>query len=177
MLFNSAIKGCVEVAQKLCLHLFETGRLTRTIIFSVCRGSMTILQLLSEGIDTMLRPHVRAWNGTLVSAYFYNSFNSTWNAGLERDLHTLMIDDRYRQYEVRVAGHSLGAAMAAVTATQIALKYEADRDRLHLYTYGEPRVGDLAFSKLHNRIVSNSYRITHKKDMIPNIPVRILQQC
>lgn len=91
---------------------------------------MTVLQLLSEGIDSMLRPHITAFDNTQVSKYFYTTFNATWSAGLREDLQALTT--KYWEYEIWVSGHSLGAATASVTATAIGYYFPTMQDRLTL---------------------------------------------
>jgi predicted lipase len=44
------------------------------------------------------------------------------------------------------------------------------RDKIQLYTYASPRVGDLTFAKLHSQYIPNSYRIVNLADFIPLMP-------
>ncbi|OAA33047.1 ferulic acid esterase A faeA [Moelleriella libera RCEF 2490] len=68
-----------------------------------------------------------------------------------------------------VVGHSLGAALAAMAATSLVGQGFPVAET---YTFGEPRNGDLAFSRFvtaqpFNR---NYFRVTHFNDGVPQVP-------
>jgi hypothetical protein len=70
-----------------------------------------------------------------------------------------------------ITGHSLGGALAVLTALRalhdLALQPTA------IYTYGMPRVGDLAFAQSYNRALgSTTYRMVHGADAVPTLPGR-----
>jgi len=68
-------------------------------------------------------------------------------------------------YQVVVTGHSLGGALAVLAATDLrGLGFDVT-----LYTYGQPRVGNSAFSEF----VTNAgtiFRTTHLNDPVPRLP-------
>ncbi|AHV97924.1 lipase family protein [Paenibacillus sp. 7124] len=70
-----------------------------------------------------------------------------------------------------ITGHSLGAALATLCATDIAVN-TAYRSP-NLYTYGSPRVGDPAFSKAFTEYVRNSCRIANLYDLVTYTPPTI----
>lgn len=43
-------------------------------------------------------------------------------------------------------------------------------NRLLLYTFGSPRVGNVNFSQWANQKLSSSFRLTHHRDVIPHVP-------
>lgn len=63
-----------------------------------------------------------------------------------------------------ITGHSLGGGLAALAA--VALKPGK------VYTFGEPRNGNAAWSALVDQTVSpaNYFRVTHYNDGVPQIP-------
>lgn len=70
--------------------------------------------------------------------------------------------------KVVVTGHSLGGALAALTALRISTELRADVDTV--YTFGMPRPGDPAFAELYNRqLGSNTYRLVHGEDLVPTV--------
>ncbi|KAJ5210438.1 Lipase class 3 [Penicillium cf. griseofulvum] len=80
---------------------------------------------------------------------------------------------QYPAYALTVTGHSLGASMAAITAGQLSATY----DQVRLYTFGEPRTGNLAYASYMNekfKVASPEttqyFRVTHANDGIPNLP-------
>jgi hypothetical protein len=40
-----------------------------------------------------------------------------------------------------------------------------------LITFGQPRVGDFTYSCNHNRLVPYSYRVVHRADIVPHLPL------
>lgn len=59
-------------------------------------------------------------------------------------------------YRTVVTGHSLGGAIAAITATELRrLGYQVD-----LFTYGAPRIGNQQFSAFISN-AGNNFRVTH----------------
>lgn len=74
---------------------------------------------------------------------------------------------------VLIAGHSLGGALAVVTADR-ALR-ELALQPVAIYTYGMPRVGDAGFAESYNRSLgASTYRMVHGADVVPTLPGRSL---
>ncbi|KAG9396026.1 Lipase (class 3) [Carpediemonas membranifera] len=73
---------------------------------------------------------------------------------------------------VQVTGHSLGAALASLSATDLRISGIVGRDvPLHLYTFGEPRVGTKAYAEMVPRTVDQVFRVTHYADIVPHLPM------
>jgi hypothetical protein len=69
-------------------------------------------------------------------------------------------------YRLVVTGHSLGGAVATLaTAYLRAAGFPAD-----LYTYGSPRVGNLALAEFVTNQAGAEYRVTHTDDPVPRLP-------
>ena len=66
-----------------------------------------------------------------------------------------------------VTGHSLGGAAAVYATIELRARYGIDR--VTLYTYGQPRVGNDVLSQLVTD-QGNNYRITHTDDGVPKLP-------
>ena len=69
-----------------------------------------------------------------------------------------------------VTGHSLGGAIATLSAMEIAVKVPEIREQIQLYTYAAPRIGDRRFAEAHSQLIPNSYRITNLSDSVPLVP-------
>ena len=69
---------------------------------------------------------------------------------------------------VTVCGHSLGGSLA----TLLSLDLAANSPFRHpaIYTYGSPRTGDPQFASTFNQVVTQSYRIENRLDMVPKLP-------
>ena len=69
-----------------------------------------------------------------------------------------------------ITGHSLGGAVATLSAMEIALQVPEIREQIQLYTYAAPRIGDREFAQAHSQLIPNSYRITNLSDSVPLVP-------
>ncbi len=71
---------------------------------------------------------------------------------------------------IHCVGHSLGGALAALTADWATSNRVAP---VSLYTFGAPRCGDAVFSNALTRRVgaANVYRVYHPADIVPMIPM------
>jgi hypothetical protein len=87
------------------------------------------------------------------------------------------VTDGIKQFDqnipVFVTGHSLGAALATLGALSIrTLHYPPTDfpDKVHMYNFASPRVGNQAFSDAFNFLLTQSYRIVNMADLIPMVP-------
>jgi len=72
-----------------------------------------------------------------------------------------------------LTGHSLGGALALTAAAR--LRFEKNVIINGLYTFGQPRVGDLAYVKACNRAFGLQYfRFVHNNDIVPRVPMRVM---
>ncbi|KAF9527380.1 Alpha/Beta hydrolase protein [Crepidotus variabilis] len=73
----------------------------------------------------------------------------------------------YPTYRVVVTGHSLGGALASLSA--ISLKSGIPNANLKLFTYGQPRAGNGAFASLVESLIGtpNIFRSVHTFDGVP----------
>lgn len=69
-----------------------------------------------------------------------------------------------------VTGHSLGSALATIWALQLALIRPELADRIRLYSFAGPRVGDPAFVETFWSLVPNAYRVANLADAVPLVP-------
>lgn len=71
-----------------------------------------------------------------------------------------------------LCGHSLGAALAQIAASHIASHPSFHSAfEISCYTFGGPRVGNYAFVNWFQSSVAENYRIVHRSDPIPNVPI------
>ena len=69
---------------------------------------------------------------------------------------------------VTICGHSLGGAVATLLGLDVAAN-SAFSD-LAVYSYGSPRTGDSLFASTYNQVVTDSYRIANRLDIVPALP-------
>lgn len=68
-----------------------------------------------------------------------------------------------------ITGHSLGGALALITALRAA---GAGHDVRLLFTFGQPRVGDAVFAKSIEETLGNRYiRVVYDNDVVPRMPL------
>ena len=75
-----------------------------------------------------------------------------------------------------VTGHSLGGAIAHLAAVELALSCPQLREKIQVYSFGAPRLGDRAFAKFYNALLPRTYRIVNLADGIPMIPSKLAYQ-
>lgn len=69
-----------------------------------------------------------------------------------------------------ITGHSLGGALATLATADLVQRNRALQDRLQLYSYAAPRVGDLEFVRSLSTIAPNSFRVINFADIVPMVP-------
>jgi hypothetical protein len=72
----------------------------------------------------------------------------------------------YPLYSVMVTGHSYGASVGQL----LAMELEKEGFHVSLYNYGQPRVGDQKYADFVNTIITDYWRVTHNKDIVPHVP-------
>lgn len=67
--------------------------------------------------------------------------------------------------KVFVTGHSLGGALAQLFA------YEYPGPIHGIYTFGQPRIGDVRFHNLYQLLLGEkTFRVVHEQDIVPRVP-------
>jgi hypothetical protein len=94
-------------------------------------------------------------------------FHETWKS-FEKGLTSFLRGQNPTR--IHCVGHSLGGALAALTADWAS---SAGVAPVSLYTFGAPRVGDAVFAAaLASRVgADNIYRVFHPADIVPMIPM------
>jgi hypothetical protein len=77
-------------------------------------------------------------------------------------------------YNIVFTGHSLGGALALLQAVKYNLYSPSHSNRIDVVTFGQPRVGDLDFTKYVNSLpfaATRIRRIVNYRDEIPRLPL------
>ncbi|KAJ9065188.1 hypothetical protein DSO57_1022222 [Entomophthora muscae] len=77
--------------------------------------------------------------------------------------------DKYPDSKLLVTGHSLGAALATVMASDLLHREVVHSQRLNVITFGEPRVGNLEFARWYNSQPAHITRIVNENDIVPHL--------
>lgn len=119
---------------------------------------------------------------------FFTAMNSIWS-----EVHDLilarwkmLVDLNNKEPRILITGHSLGGALANMTAATFARFVELENSEHHdtnrailanlcIHTFGQPRIGDKDFRKWYNSfevLENNTFRHVNDRDLIPRIPPR-----
>jgi len=95
-----------------------------------------------------------------------------WNKGYDSVRNQILsgaqlLNQTYPGKQLCITGHSLGAALAGVCAVDL---IEEGYSNLLVYTYGEPRIGNLNFANYMQTILPNYYRVINDRDIVPKLP-------
>lgn len=74
--------------------------------------------------------------------------------------------------KIYITGHSLGGAIGILAA--IDLHYSLKLKNFQIFTFGQPRIGDLKFAQFLNQTFPLIYRVTNQNDVVPRLPPRTL---
>ncbi|GLC54136.1 hypothetical protein PLESTB_000827800 [Pleodorina starrii] len=107
----------------------------------------------------------------LIHAGFYTLWTgSTLQASFTGAVSELMA--AHPTARLLAVGHSMGGALAQLAALEFKLFY--NQTRATVYTFGAPRVGNLAYQQLFNSFIDVSWRFTHNRDIVPSVPLQLM---
>mmetsp|Transcript_6418 Transcript_6418/g.10983 ORF Transcript_6418/g.10983 Transcript_6418/m.10983 type:complete len:388 (+) Transcript_6418:33-1196(+) len=107
----------------------------------------------------------------MVHAGFYNLWSkSSLQANITRLVGELVA--LHPTPRLFVTGHSMGAALANLCALD--LKFAHQFTEVRSWTFGSPRVGNLAWQQLFAQHVTESWRFTHNRDVVPSLPPQMI---
>ncbi|KAJ9087744.1 hypothetical protein DSO57_1030192 [Entomophthora muscae] len=81
-------------------------------------------------------------------------------------LQRLIGGGQYSDYKIAFVGHSLGGAVASLALIKAQSTLKIDWNRLELYTYGEPRIGNSNFARWFNQKPIASARVVNNTDPV-----------
>ncbi|XP_053402795.1 lipase ZK262.3-like [Mercenaria mercenaria] len=125
-------------------------------------------QLHDELLSVLTTPKAPFITGGEVQYYFKNAYDKLFPC-VRRSIGDLV--NLYPDYDVVITGHSLGGAIASLAAVSLIHTGVVPENKLSLYTFGMPRVGDKEYALNHDRIVNNSWRVVHRRDVVPHLPM------
>lgn len=160
-------------------YLFSRVTDTQAFIFRkqqhivlVFRGSQ---QAADWGTNFKFRMKQFAITGTaqasaIPTGEVHRGFQDAWQSVEKRVVYQL---DKWWTPDTQlwITGHSLGGALAALAATS--LEYQGFTIA-GLYTFGQPRVGDWAFTRqVNERLGDRMFRYVNNNDIVPLIPPQV----
>ena len=129
------------------------------------RGSKDLTNFIKD-LDFFKTAAYPKCNGCKVHGGFYECWTALQDPVINEVLRLRELQPRANVF---VTGHSLGAALAVLAASE--LHYSHGLTINGVYTFGEPRVGNAAFRDFYNQGTAVSWRVTHHRDLVPHLPV------
>jgi predicted lipase len=131
-------------------------------IFVVFRGSETITNWLDD-FETLMTSYPLCPQCEVHQGFYYSSQSVktdviTWTQELQI---------KYPSFDVIVTGHSLGGALATLTAMNLVT---AQVNNVKHFSFGSPRVGNAAAAAYISNNLPTITRTTHLKDIVPHTP-------
>lgn len=116
--------------------------------------------------ETDLKTLPTSLDGHMVHRGFVQTFRS-FEHHIDRYL------DWHSPSRIHLVGHSLGGALATLTAYHIAKRDSAKTCQIKLYTFGAPRVGFTSFNQEVDKLIGkqNIYRVYHDADLVSMVPM------
>ena len=138
-------------------------------IIASFRGSSNIQNWVHNLEVKHIKPYDN-YQDVSIDKGFYNSLSA-----VRENLYDsiLNLNSIYENYDILITGHSMGGALASLTAFELIYLQNIKPEKIYLMTFGSPRVGNDAFKKYMN-IIPLSWRTTHYYDMIPHLPQEFL---
>lgn len=137
---------------KMCLAVVFLSHQEKAIAVAY-RGTASVAQLLKQITSMHFLPKVNSGVGGQVQEYFKKAHNKLYPC-VSTTIHELLT--KYPEYKVYITGHSLGGAVASITTAKLLFEHKIQKDKMALYTYGMPRVGDRDYATEHYSLVNNS---------------------
>ncbi len=98
---------------------------------------------------------------------FHSAAQQAWSDTIKLALEEF----RTNQQPIWITGHSLGGALALMTAAMLQFEQSSDLNPHAVYTFGQPRIGNREFAGKCNQAFGNrAYRFVHNNDIVPHVP-------
>jgi len=134
------------------------------------RGSMTSLANIGEDLKSALIS-ATFLQGIDSNALVHQGFYEVYRAHLQDITGAVSkLQAQYPDYGLWLTGHSLGGAVATIMASDFVFNQKISA--LNLITFGSPRVGNPAFAKAFDAVISHQ-RFVHWKDSFPHLPAEV----
>lgn len=166
----------------------EIRRLGRRDIVIAWRGTVTYLEWIYDLKDILHPAHFKDDPTIKIEAGFYDLYTKkekschfcSFSAREQILAEVKRLLDYYRDEEISITitGHSLGAALAIISAYDIAEMGvnvvndggEMKKVPITVYSFAGPRVGNLKFKERCDELGVKVLRLTNVHDMVPTVP-------
>jgi Lipase (class 3) len=136
------------------------------------RGTEGILEWIQDAQFLLVTCPFLAGAGSTEDGFtaMYNSLQTGDSAGSPTVVNALAtLPFPQPVSSVTISGHSLGGALATLLALDLAAN--TDFNNPTVYTYASPRTGDPMFASTYDQVVTNSFRVANRLDLVPHLPL------
>jgi hypothetical protein len=135
------------------------------IIYVSFRGSSSALNWMDD-FEVKLVPYI-SYNECF-NCKIHNGFYRSALSVTNKTIDTLKIlQKRFPLYTILLTGHSYGASISQILAMEI---FRFGFTKSLVYNFGQPRIGNPLYANFVNTILTNYWRFTHFKDIVPHLP-------
>uniref|UniRef100_A0AC34G0U2 Fungal lipase-like domain-containing protein n=1 Tax=Panagrolaimus sp. ES5 TaxID=591445 RepID=A0AC34G0U2_9BILA len=151
-----SIKPCAGYFNGVCQVIITRSTPLNMVVIAF-RGTVEKDQMSNKADTTLIDFVTWPYNASFgrVNKYFFAASESLWNNYIESTI------KENEGYTIAFSGHSIGGAIATLTALKARHLGLVDDNKMKLYTFGEPRIGDYEFANNFQSLISQSYRIVH----------------
>jgi len=138
------------------------------MIYVSFRGSSSVLNWMDD-FEVTLVPYKTF--DECVNCKIHNGFYRSSLSVTNKTIDTLnILRKRFPFYKILVTGHSYGAAVSQIIAMEL---YKNGLTNIIIYNFGQPRIGNPLYANFVNTILSDYWRFTHFKDIVPHLPPQL----
>ena len=134
--------------------------------FSGTQGVTELIHEIEKSLPVSYTLHDS--DGAQVFNFFFDHYNSDFRSDFLSNIQRYT--KQHSGYSVIFTGHSLGGALAVHAAADAILSGLLTRNKVYLYTYGQPRVGNKEFLDLFVDKLDGHFRLIHNRDLVPHVP-------
>jgi triacylglycerol lipase len=139
------------------------------VVFVVYRGTKTITEWIRDATFEQVE-NAFVSGGGLVEEGFSEIY-ATIHDAIVTQVQQLISSGSFTS--LYVTGHSLGAAMAVLSALELA---QGTSLQPALYSFAGPRVGDPTFATAYDAQIATSWRVVNTNDLVPTLPPAVAVQ-
>ncbi|CAC5386849.1 unnamed protein product [Mytilus coruscus] len=156
------------IEYKECLAVVMISHKRKAIVLAY-RGTTVFIQLLDIIRSVLVTSKVSAEIGSgAVQKYFKQAHDKLFGCVVASMQFQI---SNYPDYNIWITGHSLGGAVASIASARLVYEGLIKKEKMALYTFGMPKVGNRQYAIEHNRLVNNSWRVVHRDDPVPHYPL------
>jgi hypothetical protein len=165
--FNHNLLSSISSSESISYSVF-LNHANHRVVFAF-RGTQGKLQLMKEAAQSRAITYdLHKISNAVATEYFFLKYKNNLRNDFLGRIRQLV--KQYPDYSYFFTGHSLGGALTTHAALDVALLNIVDKERIHLYTFGCPRVGDYNLAQAVNNHIGETYRVVHAHDIVPHLP-------